>query len=61
MLILFSKYDLDRRSKEIVREEIKQRTDEDCIILGPGFNDVKQIFSEKEWAAHRRAWTAQDD
>lgn len=61
MLILFSQCDLDGKEKEAVREEVKQRTGEDCIILGPVFNDAKQVFSANERAAHRRAWTARDD
>ena len=61
VLILFSQCDLDGGAKEAVREEVKQRTGEDCIILGPEFNNAKKIVSDRERAAHLRAWTARDD
>ena len=54
MLVLFCVCELSAERKDVVRAEVKKRTGEDCLIVGPGFTDVRQIETNKDRAASPR-------
>lgn len=56
MLCLFCRHNLDEAQKEIVRAEVKQKTGEDCLILGPDFYGICFFQGKKEKAVppHKR-------
>lgn len=51
MLFLFLNCDLDDKSKNKLHAEVKERTGEDSLILGPNFLKVCQFPVKKERAA----------
>lgn len=51
MLFLFLDCDLDDESKNKLRTDVKERTGEDSLILGPSFLKVCQFPVKKERAA----------
>lgn len=54
MLVLFCKCDVSAEGKDAIRADVKKRTGEDCMILGPEFSDVRHIQVKKERAVSPR-------
>lgn len=56
MLILFTRELPSEEQREKIRMEIKDRTGEECLILGPAYSRVLQLSVKKERAVplHKR-------
>lgn len=53
MIVLKSPVSVSQSTRELLRKEIKERTGEDCIILGDGIN-LERIQVKKEQPLWRR-------
>lgn len=51
MLVLFCQADLDEEHMDMIRAKVKEKTGEDCLILGPVFTDIRQIQVQNDGAA----------
>ena len=54
MLFMMCDIDLGREQKEAIRKEVKERTGEDCLILGHNFVNVCSIPVKKDRATKTR-------
>lgn len=60
MLFVRMDCDPDREAKEKIRQEIRERTGEDCMLLGPHFISVSSIPVKKDEAAPGNRATSED-